>query len=307
MQSHACLSAARVRNSVRTMMANVAEPKCVGILGMGHMGSGVGAELKRGGFDVATCLDGRSERTRNRASEAGVRDLGTLDALVAQCDTFLSIVPADQAEPLAAAVAERAQGKALHFVDCNSITPSKTERICKVVQDAGCTFSDGGIVGPPPADEAIQTRLFISGPDCDVLLGMSSDNMRVIRLSDSLKQATEMKVLFAAINKGAVALLTNVLAGAEHAGLLDHVVNEVKQIRPGLIETAIRSAPSLGDKGARWAIEMRDLAEGLEDLGVSGDYHQAAAKSYDQFAENIDKAGKGPPADLAGVLAAWGK
>lgn len=288
-------------------MADVAKPKCVGILGMGHMGSGVGAELKRGGFDVVTCLDGRSERTRNRASEAGVRDVGSLDALVSECDTFLSIVPADQAESLAASVAERAGSKALHFVDCNSITPSRTERICKVVQDAGCVFSDAGIIGPPPAVGAAATRLYVSGPDSEVLIALSSDDLRVIRLGDGLKQATEIKILFAAINKGTVALLTNVLAGAERAGLLDAVIGEVDGMRPGLLDTARRAAPGLADKAARWAIEMRDLAEGLQDLGVSGDYHTAAAKSYDQFAANVDKAGKGPPADLAGVLDVWGK
>ncbi len=98
-------------------MAEVARPKSVGILGMGHMGSGVGAELARAGFDVVTCLAGRSERTRNRAREAGVRDAGDLRALIAECDTFLSIVPADQAEPLAAEVAQCLNAKPLHFVD----------------------------------------------------------------------------------------------------------------------------------------------------------------------------------------------
>ena len=288
-------------------MSQVAEPKCIGILGMGDMGAGIGADLLRSGLDVITCLDGRSERTCQRARAAGVRDVGDLDTLVAGCDTFLSIVPADQAEPLAAAVAQRLNDKALHFVDCNSITPSKTDRIRKTVTGAGCVFSDAGIVGPPPRDEGILTRFFISGPDCDGLNAFHSDNLGVIRLGDSPRQATEMKVLFAAINKGSVALLTNVLAGAQRAGLLEQVIGEVKQIRPGLVETAIGSASSLGDKGARWAIEMRDLAEGLQDLGVSGDYHTAAAKSYDAFADNVEQAGNGPPADLAGVLDLWVK
>ena len=288
-------------------MAEVARPKSVGILGMGHMGSGVGAELARAGFDVVTCLAGRSERTRNRAHEAGVRDAGDLRALIAECDTFLSIVPADQAEPLAAEVAECLNGKSLQFVDCNSITPSRTDRICETVTRAGCVFSDGGIIGSPPADGAMTTRLYISGPDCDPLMSLATDNLRVIRLGDSLRQATEMKVLFAAINKGTVALLTNVLAGAQRADLLEAVIGEVKDIRPGLIETATRSAPGLGDKAARWAIEMRDLAEGLHDLGVSGAYHAAAAESYDTFAENLEETGKSPPSDLDGVLALWSR
>ena len=43
----------------------------VGLLSPGDMGHAVGRELREGGLDLLTCLEGRSERTRGLAAAAG--------------------------------------------------------------------------------------------------------------------------------------------------------------------------------------------------------------------------------------------
>ncbi len=58
------------------------EPKIIAILSPGDMGSGIGRDLAARGFDVITCLAGRSENSRARALAAGIRDLRDLDTLV---------------------------------------------------------------------------------------------------------------------------------------------------------------------------------------------------------------------------------
>ncbi len=290
-------------------MNEVRKPAVVGILGLGAMGAGIAADLKRSGFDVVTALEGRSGRSRERAEIAGIRVLASLAEVVASADTFLSVVPSDQAEPLAEAVAtalkSRTSNVPLHYVDCNSITPSKTGRVAARVTAAGAHFSDGGIIGPPPGGR-MKTRLYVSGPVSATLTALQSDHMPVIRLGDGLSQATEMKVLFAAANKGATALLANVLAAAKQVGLLDRVVGEIDGARPGLLQCVRSSAPDLDDKAARWAIEMEDLAAGLAEMGCHPGYHQAAAESYRQLAANLatTPAGTDP---LARVLTAWAK
>lgn len=284
-------------------MSGAATPKVIGVLGLGSMGAGVAADLKSSGFAVVSAVEGRSAKTRARAEAAGVRILPDLAQVIAAADTFLSIVPADQAEPLADAVAGRLNGKPLHFVECNSITPSKTLRIAQRLAAAGAIVSDGGIVGPPPGGRS-KTKLFVSGPHAHTLSALASERMPVVKLGESLSQATEMKVLFSAANKGAVALLTNVLAAARSVGLQNEVTAELDQRIPGLLGCVHRAAPELGDKAARWAIEMDDLAEGLSDLGCHGGYHRSAGESYRQLAQNLDRA----PASsepLARVLDAW--
>ena len=56
----------------------------IAILMPGDMGHGVGRALRRHGHDVLTCLAGRSARTRGLAAAAGMRDAGSLEALVAE-------------------------------------------------------------------------------------------------------------------------------------------------------------------------------------------------------------------------------
>lgn len=277
-------------------------PDIIGVLGLGAMGAGVARDLKATGFRVVSTVEGRSARSRERAAEIGIDLLPTLGDVVAAADTFLSIVPADQAEPLADAVCRLAAGKSLHYVDCNSITPSKTARIAETVARAGLTFSDGGIIGPPPGAR-IKTRLYVSGPNAGVLEALASERMPVFRLGDSLTQATEMKILFAAANKGAAALLANVMAAAAKVGLLDRVIGELDSVRPGLVTTLNAAASELDQKAARWAIEMDDIAEGLADLGCHPGYHRAAGEGYRRLDANLADA-KGDTA-LDRVLAAW--
>jgi 3-hydroxyisobutyrate dehydrogenase-like beta-hydroxyacid dehydrogenase len=284
-------------------MSAIARPAIIGVLGIGHMGAGVAADLKANGFDVVSTVEGRSDRTRERAEQAGVRLLPRLGDVVAACDTFLSIVAADQAEPLADAVASVIGGRRLHFVECNSITPSKTLRIARRIQEAGANFSDGGIIGAPPGAGS-RTRLYVSGPASGVLLALQSERLSVIRLGDSLSQATEMKVLFAAANKGATALLVNIMAAAKRVGLMERVAGELDSMRPGLLDCVRGSGPGLIDKADRWAIEMEDLAAGLVEMHADGGYHAAAAESYRRLAANL--AAMEPGSDpLTRVLDAW--
>ena len=284
-------------------MTLAAKPNVIGVLGLGAMGAGVAADLKTSGFRVVSALTGRSALTRERAEKAGVEVLADIAAVVAAADTFLSIVPADQAEPLAEAVAAALSGKPLHFVECNSITPSKTLRIAARLSKAGAVVSDGGIIGPPPGGKS-KTKLFVSGPQSAVLDSLSSEAMPVIRLGDSPSQATEMKVLFSAANKGAVALLANVLAAARAVGLQDNVVSELDQRIPGLLGSVRNAAPELGNKAARWAIEMDDLAAGLAEMGCDAGYHAAAGASYRRLAGALDGRPTGGDA-LGRILDAW--
>ncbi|MFM9939021.1 MAG: NAD(P)-binding domain-containing protein [Hyphomicrobiaceae bacterium] len=284
-------------------MATATKPQVIGVLGLGAMGAGVAADLRTSGFTVVSALEGRSAKTRERAEKAGVKVLANLDAVVAAADTFLSIVPADQAEPLAEAIAQRLKGKALHYVECNSITPSKTLRIAQCLTAAGAIVSDGGIIGPPPGGRS-KTHLYVSGPHAEILSSLQSEAMPVRRLGASPSQATEMKVLFSAANKGAVALLANVLAAARSVGLQDNVVDELDQRVPGLLGCLRHQAPDLGDKAARWAVEMDDLAAGLAEMHCHPGYHTAAGDSYRQVAANLE--GVPPSGDaLSRVLAAW--
>jgi len=283
----------------------------IGILGMGAMGAGFAASLARAGLSVATHVADRSEATRLRAIASQATCHDSFSALIAACDTFVSLVPSDQAEPLAQRVAlalpARSQDRdPLHYVDANSIMPSRTRRIQATVEAAGAAFSDGGIIGPPPQKGRAWTRCYVSGPHSRILTRFANPEVTVTRLGQGTTQATEMKVLFAAVNKGTVGLLANVFAAARGVGLYDAVKAELESVRPQLLDMLAGQAGDLDGKAARWAVEMQDLAAGLEEMRADGGYHEAAAHGYARLAVHLqDTVDTHHNDELQRVLAAW--
>src|SRR5688500_18352036 len=97
----------------------------------GDMGGGIAAVLHAHGFEVVSCLAGRSQLTHRIAAEAGVRDVTDIDALVRESDIILSVLASDAAAPLAEAVAAAVKrtGAGIIFVDCNAIAPASVQAI----------------------------------------------------------------------------------------------------------------------------------------------------------------------------------
>ena len=132
----------------------------IAILSPGEMGHSVGRCLLAGGFDVTTCLTGRSERTRALTAAAGIRDVPDLDELVQTSDLILAILVPDQAVPLASEIAGALNrtGTTTAYADCNAVSPDTAREIDSIISSAGGRFIDAGIIGGPPG-AAANTRV----------------------------------------------------------------------------------------------------------------------------------------------------
>src|SRR5687768_11598057 len=113
------------------------------------MGSAVGAAYADGGARVVVTLEGRSERTRGLAEAAGLELLPDLDAVVAESELVLSIVPPGDARRVAAAIAAAARktNSTPLVADLNATSPTTVRRIDSVLADAGLELVDGSISG----------------------------------------------------------------------------------------------------------------------------------------------------------------
>src|SRR5690242_8174485 len=80
--------------------------RTVGVMSPGDMGHGLGRVLAHHGLRVVAALDGRSERTRRLAAEAGIADVGSFARLVGEADLVLSVLVPDQALAAAERVAD---------------------------------------------------------------------------------------------------------------------------------------------------------------------------------------------------------
>jgi len=155
---------------------------------------------------------------------------------------------------------------------------------------AGMRFVDGGIIGLPSRTPG-ETTLFISGSAADEAAGcFAKGAIGAVVLGPEVGRASALKILFAAHNKGTIALQTMLYAAAEQYGVLDELQQQFVHRGFSLtkIETAIlRAAP----KAWRWVEEMHEISTALEAVGMPGDFHEGSAKVYQRLREFKDKEG----------------
>jgi 3-hydroxyisobutyrate dehydrogenase-like beta-hydroxyacid dehydrogenase len=260
-------------------------PRSVGILSPGDMGHTVGAVLRAHGLRVLTCLEGRSERTRALAAEAGIEDVPTLDELVVAADIVLCIlVPAEAtgvAERVAAAI--RATGADVLYADCNAIAPQTVRVIGETIMAAGGQFADVGIIGGPPKQPG--TRFYTSGPGAEGFAALGDFGLDVRVLDGGVGQASGLKMCYGALTKGLQALGTELLVAARLMGLEETLRAEQAESAPDVLAWLQRAVPTMPPKAYRWVGEMEEIAATFASLGMTPAIFQGAADLYRFIAE----------------------
>ncbi|HZN26800.1 MAG TPA: DUF1932 domain-containing protein [Burkholderiales bacterium] len=261
--------------------------KRIGVTSPGDMGQAVAMRLKACGFEVYTALDGRSPRTAELAREAGLTDCGTVEKLVATCDAVFSVLnPAaalDNAREVA--VAMRSAKKKLVYVDCNAIAPQTGQEIERLIAEAGGTFIDAGIIGPPPRGKA-KTKLYVSGPDAALLSERIVDDQLQVRVvGERIGEASAVKMCYASITKGALALGVELLMTARKLGVEQALETEFKESQADLYDWIVNRSVSMPPKAYRWVPEMQEIAKTFEGVGMTPRIMQGAADMYELIAK----------------------
>jgi 6-phosphogluconate dehydrogenase len=127
----------------------------ISIIAIGAMGGGVAQKLTESGATVLTHLEGRSERTRMRAQDAGVAD-ASIKEIVQRSDFILSILPPRDAFTLAQTISQelashpRVAEKQLIYADCNAVNDITVRKIAELFKGTSGAFVDASIIGGPP-------------------------------------------------------------------------------------------------------------------------------------------------------------
>lgn len=239
------------------------------------MGTLVGAAA---GADVLWASDGRSEVTARRASEAGFRDVGTVDELVAQSEIVISLCPPAIAEEVAGQVA--AAGFDGLYTEANAIAPARVERIAKTLR---CV--DGAVIA------RAGLNLYLSGEkvDVDAVAGLFEDGeVNAIPLEGEIGAASALKMAFGGWNKIGTALAAQAYAIARAYGVEEALAGE--GVESGRILRA-------GPKAWRWAPEMEEVAATCAALGLPDGMPRGAAELYSRWDAHRDR-----PAELERLL-----
>jgi 3-hydroxyisobutyrate dehydrogenase-like beta-hydroxyacid dehydrogenase len=266
----------------------------VGLVHPGAMGATVGGACAA---RVIWCSEGRSADTVARADRWGLEDVGTLEALVAQSDTVVSVCPPASAPDVAEHVA--ALGFVGRYVDANAIAPATAREIAGRFE----RFVDGGIVGPP-ADRAGTTRFYLSGPEAADVARMWSTGALDARVIDGGPgAASALKMAFATWTKVSSALLLDVRALARAEGVEAALLAEWGISMPDSIARSERTAAGVGPKAWRFVGEMEQMVRAFTDAGLPDGFARGAAELYERLAPFKDADDVTLDAVLAELLA----
>lgn len=269
------------------------------VLHPGAMGIAIATSIARAGHTVFYVPDGRSKATLERAQNAGLSPI-SLEEAASSSEIILSVCPPHAAEVVAMDVAK--VGFRGLFVDANAISPERTHRMARILQGAGASFVDGGIVGGPPS-ERHQTYLYLSGPSADRIPPCFREGLIEAEVvSDRIGDASALKMCYAAYTKGSTALLLTITAAAENLGVRDALFAQWQREGSGLAEAAERRARFVTRKAWRWIDEMEEIAKTFGSADQPEGFHHAAADLYRRL-EHLRPDGEDVP-DFMNVLRA---
>ena len=256
----------------------------VGVMSPGDMGSGVGGVLKKNGLRVITALNGRSDDSKQRASEQGFIDVGSLDELVIQSDLILSILVPSEALSFAQNIAESIvrTDSQVAVADCNAVSPATGIKIAEIISAAGGKFVDAGIIGGSPRTGAVP-RFYASGKHAGILAELDGKGISVPVMDGPIGSASGLKMVYAALTKGTAALYASTLMTAKSLDLYEDLIGELEQSQAGTL-AAMNSVNTVSSKAFRWIGEMDEIAATFGDAGTTSKIHEGASETFQQIA-----------------------
>jgi 3-hydroxyisobutyrate dehydrogenase-like beta-hydroxyacid dehydrogenase len=243
----------------------------------GEMGAALGAALASRGFRVLWASQGRSAQTAARAKAASLEDACTIEQAVKAAEVVVSVCPPHAALVFAREAA--ADGFGGIYVDANAISPATAREIGTVIEAAGGTFVDGGIIGLPPTAQK-QPTLYLSGTQAATIAALfTGTNIHAEVIEGGAGAASALKMCYAAFTKGTTALLAAVRALAEREGVERPLLESWRRTLPDVPRQSEHAA-AVASKAWRWSGEMEEIAASFGAAGLPEGFHRAAAEVY---------------------------
>ncbi len=259
----------------------------IGILSIGEMGYHWAKILTSRGIEVQTYAKDRSETTRKRAENVGVKCVPSTATLIRDADLIVSIVVPSAAKRVATKVAKAAAKSGrrnLLYLDANAISPMTADQIGKILQPSGINFVDGCIIGSATKMDK-GAVVYVSGPQAARIQELESYGFSVRVLGSTVAQASAFKVVYAGLTKGLQGLFVELLMGARRFGLLDEILKRYEESFPGLLDKVTSSIVGLRIHAARRAEEMDELKRTFGHHGMKAFMAPAVQKVLQSIAE----------------------
>ena len=166
------------------------------------------------------------------------------------------------------------------YVDANAVSPATSRDVRQIVEAAGASFVDGGIIGPPALKPGT-TRLYLSGAEsAQVAACFRRGPLEACVLDGPPGAASALKVTYAAYTKGTAALLIAIRTLAMHEGVDAALIREWEQSQAELPGHSAGAVRANARKAWRFSGEMEEIADTFAAAGLPDGFHRAAAEVY---------------------------
>ncbi|ADU38507.1 NAD(P)-dependent oxidoreductase [Variovorax paradoxus] len=266
------------------------EPRRVGLVGVGLMGSGIAQNIVKHGHKL-TILDHPGNQPVGALLAAGATAVSDVMALAADVDVLILCVtgtPQVEAVMLGEKGALASLRPGTVVIDCSTAVPDSTTKVAQAVQAKGGKFLDAPMTRT--AKEAAEGRLnLLVGGDAEVLasclplLRCFAENITHV---GGIGAGHAMKLLHNFVSLGTVALLCEAAACAERAGVAPDVFVDVLAKGGGNGVALERVKPKLLT-GSTDSLKF-SMANAKKDLGYYNDMAQQSSASHG-IAEAVEK------------------
>jgi len=243
--------------------------KKIGMIGIGLMGHGIASNLVKKGQNL-TVLEHPGNQPLDGLKAQGVTSVTTAKELAAQVDVLILCVTGT---PQVEAVLTGDDGvlKGLRpgtiIIDCSTAVPASTERMAKLVHDAGGRFVDSPMTRTPKEAAEGRLNLLVGGEkalfdEVHPILSCSAEN---VTCSGPVGSGHIMKLLHNYVSLGTLTLIAEAAASAKRLGIDTETFVQVLEQGGGHGAALTRIKPYLlsGDAG-----NMRfSISNAHKDLG----------------------------------------
>lgn len=260
----------------------------ISLIALGAMGASLGKVLVANGLEVRTLLEGRSAATIERAKAAGM--VGADWDGLCDVDIVLSVVPPDAAMPLVEKMTKLlgAMEKPPIFVDCNAVNADNAKQMGDFAEQVGCPFVDGGIIGGTARDGYQGPTLYVSGDRAKEIAVLNDYGLYISVLDGPVGAASALKMSYAGITKGLIAICSTMVLAADRAGVGEALQTELARTQANIFASLGRSVPGCFSKARRWVPEMLEISEFVSEPGVEDQIYQGFAAHYQRMADDFD-------------------
>jgi 3-hydroxyisobutyrate dehydrogenase-like beta-hydroxyacid dehydrogenase len=163
------------------------------------------------------------------------------------------------------------------------VSPATVEQIAAVIEATGAPFVDAGIIGPPPGAGGAQPSIYASGQHAARLSVLNSRGLDIRVLDAPIGAASALKMSFAGITKGVIAVATAMALAATRVGATKELREELAAREPALLASLNRKVPDMLPKAYRWVAEMEEISRFLAaDAGA--EIYVGASHVYERVA-----------------------